>query len=79
VELTLNTLPSGRGVEGYLLRLFGILETARVLGGGATSVSSSTRASACSTHLTLQSNACSIDEPMVMTPFGPNIFILRQV
>jgi hypothetical protein len=29
--------------------------------------------------LTLQSNACSIDEPTVMTPFGPNIFILRQV
>jgi hypothetical protein len=24
-----------------------------------------------------QSNACSIDEPTVMTPLGPGIFILR--
>jgi hypothetical protein len=43
----------------------------------ATSASSSASASACSTHSTLQSNACSMDEPMVMTPLGPGIFILR--
>jgi hypothetical protein len=42
-----------------------------------TSISSSARASASSTHLTSQSNVCSIDEPTVMTPFGPDIFILR--
>jgi hypothetical protein len=28
-------------------------------------------------HSTSQSNACSIDELTVMTPFGPDIFILR--
>jgi hypothetical protein len=43
----------------------------------ATSASSSARASACSTHSMSQSNACSIYEPMVMTPLGPDIFILR--
>jgi hypothetical protein len=42
-----------------------------------TSASSSTSASACSTHLTSQSNARSIDEPTVMTPLGLDIFILR--
>jgi hypothetical protein len=31
----------------------------------------------CSRHSTSQSNACSIDEPTVMTPFGHDIFILR--
>jgi hypothetical protein len=42
-----------------------------------TSASSSASASACSTHSTSQSKACSMDEPTVMTPFGPGIFILR--
>jgi hypothetical protein len=34
-------------------------------------------ASACSTHSTSRSNACSMDEPTVMMPLGPDIFILR--
>jgi hypothetical protein len=42
-----------------------------------TSASSNANASACSTHSTSQSNACSMDEPTVMTSFGPGIFILR--
>jgi hypothetical protein len=29
--------------------------------------------------LDVESNACSIDEPTVMTPFDPGIFILRYV
>jgi hypothetical protein len=41
--------------------------------------SSSASASACSTHSTSQSNACSIDYPTVMIPFGLDIFILRYV
>jgi hypothetical protein len=80
----------GSGIEGYVLGLLRGLGAACVLGRGvgalvgqllhsATSISSSARASACSmhsTHLTSQLNACSIDEPTVMTPFGPGIFIL---
>jgi hypothetical protein len=43
----------------------------------AMSASSSASASACSMHSKPQSNSCSIDEPTVMTPLGPGIFILR--
>jgi hypothetical protein len=78
----------GRRVEGDLLGLLRGLEGAGVLGGGVevsltifskvvTSASSSTSASACSTHSTSQSNACSMDEPTVMIPFGPGIFIFK--
>jgi hypothetical protein len=42
-----------------------------------TNASSSASASACSTHSTSQSNACSMDEPTVMTPFGPGFFIFK--
>jgi hypothetical protein len=74
----------GSRVEGHFLGLLRGLEvpaclvvesrsSLTIFSKVVTSASSSASASACSTHSTSQSKACSMDEPTVMTPFGPGI------
>jgi hypothetical protein len=89
VELTLNALPSGAaGSRGTSFVYSAASKMPACLAEEsrssltnfsrfATSSSSSASASACSTYSTSQSNACSIHDPMLMTPFDPSIFILR--
>jgi hypothetical protein len=73
--------------RGHLIGLLGSLKVARVLGEGV-EVLVDQLLQACDERLVKRQclsvlhaldATCSVNEPTVMTPFGPDIFILRYV